>query len=159
MWGHPDDPQLPPTPLGRSDWPYGFDTDQPPPNVRPESMPSIIEDRRLLAALWQLTSQTKLVASSEETPYRAAAKRITRKGYEPNPVRLVYLNRKTGRSPSPSTGTREYSHQWIVEPYWRQQPYGPGRSLRRAQYIAQHVRGPDDKPLRVRDTVKVWTRP
>jgi hypothetical protein len=123
-------------------------------------MESITEDRRLVAALWQLTSQPELVASSDEKPYRAAAKRISRKGHTPKPVRLVYLNRKTGRRNQPaSTGTRTYSHQWIVKPHWRQQPYGPGRSLRRATYIAPYVKGPEDKPLRVRDTIKIWNKP
>lgn len=159
-WEHHSDPQFPPTPLGRSDWPVGFDTDHQLPDVPAQSMESITEDRRLLAALWQLTAQPELVASTHEKPYRAAAKRISRRGYTPQSVRFVYLNRKTGRRNQPgSTGTRTYSHQWIVRPHWRQQPYGPGRSLRRATYIDAHVKGPEDKPLRVRDTIKVWNKP
>lgn len=161
VWQYYSDPHLPPVPLGRSDWYFGFDTDHELDDDMPEgTMASIIEDRRLVAALWQLTTQTELVASAEERPQRAAAKRIVRKGYQPSPVRLVYLNRKTGRRNQPaSTGTRQYSHRWTVKPHWRQQPYGPGRSLRRARYIDQYVKGPDDKPLRVRDSVKVWTKP
>ncbi len=160
MWAQPQDTTLPPAPLGRSDWPYGFDTDHALPDTPAHAMASIVEDRQLLAALWQLTSQTELVASSDEMPYRAAAKRIARKGHEPKPVRLVYLNRRGGRRNQPApTGTREYSHRWVVQPHWRQQPYGPGRSLRRAQYIDAYVKGPEDKPLRVRETVKVWNKP
>jgi hypothetical protein len=160
MWAQRDDTKLPPSPLGRSDWPYGFDTDHQLPDTPARSMASIIEDRQLLAALWQLTSQTELVASTEERPYRAAAKRIARSGHEPQPVRLVYLNRRTGHRNSPvATPTREYTHRWIVRPHWRQQPYGPASSLRRAQYIDAHVKGPKDKPLRVRQTVKVWNKP
>lgn len=159
MWRHANDPDLPPVPLGRTDWPFGFDTDFEPDGVPPESLASIIEDRRLLAALWQLTSQPELVATAEERPYRAAAKRIARMGHTPSAVRLVYLNRKNRRrSPDATTG-RRFNHQWIVRPHWRQQPYGPQRSLRRATYIDQHVKGPADKPLRLRPSVKVWTKP
>jgi hypothetical protein len=152
---------LPLLPMGRSDWPYGFDTDHPLDEVDPDAMASIIEDRRLLAALWQLTTQTDLVASTEERPNRPASRRLARRGHQPSPVRLVSLNQRTGRRRAPADvdGGRAFSHRWIVKPHWRQQAYGPGRSLRRARYIAQHVKGPADKPLRVRDTVKVWTRP
>lgn len=161
MWRLDADSQRPPVPLGRSDWPLGFDTDFQPEGVPPESCASIIEDRRLLAALWQLTSQPELVASHEEDPYRAAAKRISRRGYKPAPVRLVYLNRKPSRrKPAAAAAAgRTYSHQWIVREHWRQQPYGPGRSQRRATFIEQHVAGPADKPLRVRPKVKIWNRP
>lgn len=160
MWRHPTEPDLTPIPLGRTDWPIGFDTDYEPQDVPPQSLPSIIEDRQLLAALWQLSAQRDLVTTSEQKPYRAAAKRIARKGYEPAPVRLVNLNPKERRGgPRAVTGGRRYTHRWVVKPHWRQQPYGPGRSLRRAQYIDQHVKGPSDKPVRVRDTVKFWTKP
>jgi hypothetical protein len=147
--------------MGRSDWPYGFDTDHPLDEVDPDAMASIIEDRRLLAALWQLTTQTDLVASTEERPNRPASRRLARRGHQPSPVRRVSLNQRTGRrrAPADADGGGAFRHRWIVKPHWRQQAYGPGRSLRRARYIAQHVKGPADKPLRVRDTVKVWTRP
>jgi hypothetical protein len=70
---------------------------------------------------------------------------------------LVNLSRKDQRGRLADTPAgREYSCQWIVKPHWRQQAYGPGRSLRKAILIAEHIRGPQDKPLRVRDAVKVW---
>jgi hypothetical protein len=157
-WGYSTDPQVPPIPLGRADWPFGFDTDHELPDTTPQAMVSIIEDRRLLAALWQLSSQTDLVATSEDRPNRPAARRIARKGYSPDPIRRIYLNPKTGRHHQPPSGGRQYTHRWVVGPHWRQQPYGPGRNLRRARYIAAYLKGPEDKPLRVRDSVKVWTR-
>jgi hypothetical protein len=43
-----------------------------------------------------------------------------------------------------------------VRPHWRRQAYGPGRTLCKAILIAQHIKGPVDKPLRLRDAVKVW---
>jgi hypothetical protein len=52
--------------------------------------------------------------------------------------------------------SREFSCQWIVRAHRHRQAYGPGRTLRKAILIAQHIKGPVDKPLRLRDAVKVW---
>ena len=46
MWQHPTRPGLTPIPLGRTDWPIGFDTDYEPQDIPPQSLPSIIEDRQ-----------------------------------------------------------------------------------------------------------------
>lgn len=50
---------------------------------------------------------------------------------------------------------REYSYRFIVRGFYRNQPYGPERKLRRRQWIPPFVKGPADKPLRVKDTVNV----
>ncbi len=41
----------------------------------------------------------------------------------------------------------EYSHRFIVRGFWRNQPYGPNRSLRRRIWVPPFVKGPADKPL------------
>lgn len=47
---------------------------------------------------------------------------------------------------------KEHNHydqwQWLVAGHWRQQPYGPKRGLRRAQWIAGFVKGPDGRPMK-----------
>lgn len=92
--------------------------------------------------------------------------RVPRK-YDPdlpsNRVRLVdvreNLEAPDGRE-TPDTGTetgkrREYAYRFIVRGFYRNQPYGPGRKLRRRQWIPPFVKGPADKPLRVKDTVNI----
>jgi len=146
------------SPMGRSDWPYGFLTDQRCHGVTDLEHQSIVEDRRLVAALWQLTAQPTTTQTNQITADRATRRRLARRGHTPAAVRLVNLRRRT-RTTTPPTSTatgREYSCQWIVRSHWRQQAYGPGRTLRKAILIDQHIRGPADKPLRVRDAVKVW---
>lgn len=49
-------------------------------------------------------------------------------------------------------------HRFIVTGHWREQPYGPGRSRRRRQWIAPYIKGPKDKPLRLDETVRVLRR-
>jgi hypothetical protein len=53
---------------------------------------------------------------------------------------------------------RQWSHRWVVSGHWRQQPYGPGRTLRKTIWIDPFVKGPDDRPLIVRDDVYVMRR-
>lgn len=51
------------------------------------------------------------------------------------------------------TGTVDWSRRWMVRGHWRLQPYGPGRSLRKSRWIDPYVKGPEDKPLDVRQTI------
>lgn len=57
---------------------------------------------------------------------------------------------------------REYSHRWIVRGHMRNQPIGPrhaegGQKYERV-WIAPYVKGPEDKPLVLKDRVQVWRR-
>ena len=51
---------------------------------------------------------------------------------------------------------RPYDHRFIVSGHWREQPCGPNHGERRRQWIAPYVKGPRDKPLVLKDTVRVW---
>ena len=53
---------------------------------------------------------------------------------------------------------REYTHRFIVRGFWRDQVYGPNHSLRRRQWIPPFVKGPADKPLIRKETVRIWRR-
>lgn len=57
---------------------------------------------------------------------------------------------------------REYSHRWIVRGHMRNQPVG-SRSAEGGQrheriWIAPYIKGPEGKPLVVKDRVQVWRR-
>lgn len=54
-------------------------------------------------------------------------------------------------------GGREYASQWWVRGHWRQQPWGPGRKLRRPKFIEAHLAGPSDKPVDDRPRVRKYT--
>ena len=54
-------------------------------------------------------------------------------------------------------GGREYASQWWVRGHWRQQPWGPGRKLRRPKFIEAHLAGPSDKPVDDRPQVRKYT--
>jgi hypothetical protein len=57
--------------------------------------------------------------------------------------------------------SREYSHRWIVRGHMRKQPVGPRLADEERKYIriwiAPFVKGPDDKPLVLKDRVQLFT--
>lgn len=68
------------------------------------------------------------------------------------------LHRPGGSADDDERVRREYSHRFIVRGFWRDQAYGPNHSLRRRQWIPPFVKGPADKPLICKDTVRIWKR-
>lgn len=91
---------------------------------------------------------------------RHARKRYARehKLEEPPRVRVVAL-RRSERTPSEAApadrqaSSREYACRWIVRGHPRLQACGPGRRDRKLIWIDAHPAGPEDKPLKTRETV------
>ena len=54
-------------------------------------------------------------------------------------------------------GPVAWKRRWMVRGHWRLQPYGPGRSLRKARWIDPYVKGPAEAPLDTRTTI--WRTP
>jgi hypothetical protein len=104
---------------------------------------------RFTAACWALLGQSLLVAPRERVD-RGAARRLKRDGSQLQPlVRVVQLRRvEHTASHGPGGEPVEWSCRWVVRGHWRQQPYGPGQAQRRPTWIAPHVKGPDEKPLK-----------
>ena len=80
---------------------------------------------------------------------RAAAKRLARSKL----AELRVLELTGGASTESRGGSVDWSHRWMVKGYWRMQPCGPERSLRKPKWIDPHVKGPSDKPLVIRPTI------
>jgi len=77
---------------------------------------------------------------------------------EPPQVRVVALRKsaRVAREDAPAEqqeGAREYHCRWVVTGHPRRQVCGPGRKDRKLIWIETHIAGPDDKPLRTRETV------
>ncbi|MEU1687882.1 hypothetical protein [Micromonospora sp. NPDC005707] len=112
-----------------------------------------------LLATWLLIVQQAAEVTTAE------ADKATRKTYartkRPSPeVRIVRLraNRSTTptgiRSAPGDLGSPQARRFW-VSGHWRNQPYGPGRALRRPVYINPFLRGPDDAPIKLSTTVRM----
>jgi hypothetical protein len=158
----PDD--VPYVPLGHTDWRYGTDTEVPTFNPRPDDadatrLESMAQDRRWLAALNLLAAEPLAETRIVRQTNKAKIRRYQRDGI-PGDVRLVGLR----TAPQSEAGEDEprkvnWSHRWVVGQdtggFWKQVVYGPGRSLRRPQWIMPYEKGPKNKPLVIKDTVRV----
>jgi hypothetical protein len=71
-------------------------------------------------------------------------------------IMVVELRRRTQPS-EPSGERRNYSHRFIVHGFWRRQWY-PSLGMHRQKYIADYVKGPDDKPLIIKKRIWQWDR-
>lgn len=113
-----------------------------------------------LAAMWHLVQQPQLVDRTTVEPGRADARALRRADMPDEGVTLVALRRQyTPQDRDPDAGSsRHYKHRWIVSGHWRDQPYGPGQSLRRKTWVPSHVKGPEGAPLLSTEKVNVWRR-
>lgn len=117
-----------------------------------------------LAASWLLMSQPNLVDTRSERPERSVRRSYARQGRPDPEVTLVDLRRQFVPSAQENAGDdgegkqRRYRHRFVVSGHWRDQPYGPKRSLRRQQWIPAYVKGPDGAPMLATEKVNVWRR-
>lgn len=132
------------SPISLIVWPHGREFDMGVARERHLSL-------AILASLWRFVREP-YVATDEERPSRAASKRAQRSNVEPSSLRVVRLRRKAAPAPEGHDGTAHYSHRFVVSGHWRNQWY-PSMKDHRPRYIAPYVKGPEDRPLVVRDTV------
>jgi hypothetical protein len=144
-------------PLGRTDWRWRTDTEQliDQSLVGQEArLASMAEDRRWFAAFCLLAGQ-KISQTTQVNPSRASARRSQRRGFDPT-VQVVDVRHTRSGTPNASEHREvEWSKRWVVHGHWRQQAYGPDRSLRKPVYISDFIKGPDDKPLVMRPKVQL----
>ncbi|MCR4373437.1 MAG: hypothetical protein NUW22_01150 [Acidobacteria bacterium] len=132
-------------PLGWITFAYG---DAPNAAAGGDLAPNEDDIARWVRALWLLTSQRSVTEQSQETPPRAFGKRAERAGIVPL-IRVIRLPRRVREQGAAELGHVDWHHRWIVSGHWRQQPWGPERKRIRPVWIAPHVKGPDDKPLKL----------
>ncbi|MFD5899111.1 hypothetical protein [Streptomyces sp. NPDC060366] len=114
-----------------------------------------------LAAAWLLMQQPLLVDRNQEQADKTTARAYIRDGVPSPEVSVVDLRRQytpQDRDPDAGTDGRRYRHRWIVGGHWRNQAYGPERSLRRQTWVPSYVKGPEGAPLLSTEKVNVWRR-
>jgi hypothetical protein len=111
-----------------------------------------------MACLWIMVQQ-RIAISTRVQPDRHAGRRWEREfKADPPPIIEITLRRPSGSPPVDENGREvEWSHRWIVGGHWRNQ-YVPSTQDHRLTWIAPYVKGPDDKPLVLKDKVYSWTR-
>lgn len=139
---------------GTNEWPttaVTSDTSAVP--LQSEEMArSLVEDRRLLAAFWAILDSPGV--ETDEAPLdRQVRRRSQRAGLLPAGVRIVLLRQPRHPDEPGEEITVAWSHRWMVSPHWRQQWY-PKTRQHKAKLIMSYVKGPADKPLVIRETVR-----
>lgn len=115
----------------------------------------------LLYAVWALSGEPRIC---DTKPAEPSMRYPSPSRFEPEirKVKMLVLRENLHR-PGESADDdervrREYTHRFIVRGFWRNQAYGPNHSLRRRQWIPPFVKGPADKPLVCKETVRIWKR-
>lgn len=145
-------------PLGVSTWDLGARVTEVREDYSEQHQQSVIEDRRRLAALWLLAAQESVAAASTERVDRPAAKRHVRAGFEVPTMRVLRLRHKRNPQQGETAAeVREWTHRWVVSGHWRNQ-WLPSEDRHRPTWIAPYVKGPDDKPLVLKESVKALVR-
>lgn len=115
----------------------------------------------LLRAVWALSAEPHICEAKPAKPDMAHPL-PQRFDPEIRKVKMLVLrenlHRPGGSADDDERVRREYSHRFIVRGFWRNQAYGPNHSLRRRQWVPPFVKGPSDKPLICKETVRIWKR-
>lgn len=111
-----------------------------------------VQHIRFIAAVLALTQHLTFVHEQTEnilTPTKRERKMAVRDN-RPLPdysVKTIYVTAEPPTTKAAETKDIEYHHRWIVSGHFRNQPYGPGGSLRRRQWIPPYIKGPAGAPL------------
>lgn len=116
------------------------------PSIRPREELKLRYFQTALAFL-----QQRLASVVARTPDRGTRRRLQREGWEHVPdVQIVELRHKERVNKDISGDPREikWSCQWLVREHWRRQWY-PSQSQYRPRLVSPHIKGPEDKPLKM----------
>ena len=118
---------------------------------------------RILHAYWLLMSQT-IVEQSKEKGDRAQSRRLERENCPTEVVVIQFRKRKYYNERGEETEESkkiDWSHRWLVGGHWSLQPYKDPVSkgeIKKRIWINPYVKGPEDKPLVMKDKVYVLAR-
>jgi hypothetical protein len=114
--------------------------------------PGIDDPRSLdpyVQTLWRLLAQTitTKTKSRASTPFRKRAAKAT---FPEKQITVVTL-RRPRHAPNEDYEPKnvDWTHRWLVSGHWRNQ-YFPSIDMHRQIWVGSYVKGPDDKPLKIR---------
>jgi hypothetical protein len=116
---------------------------------------------RFMFTMWKLI-QMPIAVRGVDRPDRASARRMERSGVllKEQEVRVVTLRKTRPHKTDSEEGDQdavEWSHRWLVDSHWRWQWY-PSRNRHEQILISPYIKGPEDKPLVLKDKVYAWRR-
>ena len=131
--------------MGWVTFPYGAQTVEERTTVA--HAPTDDDLARWVKAFWLLTSQHTVSETEQVTTNRAGQRRATKNGMH-SLIRVIRLPRRVRDQASAEHVAVDWQSRWIVRGHWRNQPWGPERKRVRPVWIAPHIKGPEDKPIK-----------
>lgn len=114
-------------------------------------------EMRYLMALLLFMNQ-KVLSRGTTRIDRSARRRAQAAGLaHTDTMQVVSLPKAEQAGGSSEPQAVEWSCRWIVRGFWRQQWY-PSTQTRKPRWILPFMKGPEDKPLRVRERMHVLTK-
>lgn len=136
------------------------DVDLPAGAPDEASARTMIEWSAFMKSFFLLVKQ-KIAVLEHHSLDRGRARRLSRSALMPEggDVQVVTLRKERPTSDDEiADGTPiEWSHRWIVSGHWRNQYY-PSKGLHEPVWIEAYEKGPENKPLVIKDKVFVWKR-
>jgi hypothetical protein len=110
----------------------------------------------LLATTLRFLRQQIVRPEARAVQNKGARQALTKKlGRTPPEVQVIRM-REYADADQPAradAGERDWSGRWMVRGHWHQYRVGPGRQRLEPRYVAPYVKGPQDKPLVLRQKV------
>lgn len=136
-----------------------------PPQIHPDfgevTNPPLNEtlfDLKTVVAFNLLLAQ-QVVETEEAQPSRQMRRQAARHHTPLDPVVIVQLPvRHHSHANGGGVAQVDWSHRWIVSGHWRKQWYSTDK-IHRPKWIAPHIKGPDDKPLVVKEKLYIFDPP
>lgn len=126
----------------------GLDLEETHPDTRGAIRDKYDDLRRIVA--FNLLVEQRVLQDEDHQPTRQMRRAAERRGRTIDPVRLTRLPRMSHSGSGNAQTDRDYTHRWVVNGHWRNQWY-PSMQSHRPKWIAPYIKGPDDKPLVVKD--------
>jgi hypothetical protein len=105
--------------------------------------------RQMLRTFWKI-SQQRLADRTPAIPSRSARRRMEKAGLPVPQIITVTLRRIQRPAHEPQGNIVDWTHRWIVSGFWRRQ-FMPKLGGHRVQWIDPYVKGPEDKPLVIKE--------
>jgi len=106
--------------------------------------------------------QQRVATYGDERLPRPTRRRMFRAEFPLDAVLVIRLRRPTPKhnGHEESETTVEWTHRWLVDGFWRNQPYGKRgeEPYYRQIWISPYVKGPEDLPLVVKKRYYKWDR-
>jgi hypothetical protein len=110
--------------------------------------------KRILHAFWLMLNQT-ITVISEAPAGHPSISLAAKKAKIQRRVTVVELRRREYKTAAVPGDKRpiEWDHRWLVRGFWRWQTYGPQMSQKKRIWINSYVKGPEGRPLIIREQV------